>query len=230
MSLFGVVKESRQRKVSWKTKKRRMKTDPWGHGKKNPCCFLSFWKNTRENLQPAVRDFLFVPFVPDLKKTKQMMKIKYPRVVFQNRGQRGQIRRLLFVFKMPVFPLFTGFPAFFFCVFKQGTAGTKKGGGDKNLSLFRLFRCPYTRPLFIFIVPFICLAACKCSSISVFPQKKQALKACGWKNGQQKKAGWLPACKNCLGRLRRRQKKHIMRLFFLPGIQPGIIPAVCSAG
>lgn len=174
--------------------------------------------------------FPFVPFVPDSKKTKQMMKIKHPRVFFQNRGQRGQIRRLLFVPKMPVFPLFTGFPAFFFCIFKQGTAGTKKGGGDKNLSLFRLFHRPYTHPLLIFIVPFICPAACKCSFIPVFPQKKQALKACGWKNGQQKKAGWLPACKNCLGRLRRRQKRRIMRPFFLPGIQPGIIPAVCSAG
>lgn len=162
-----------------------------------------------------------------------MMKIKHPRVFFQNWGQRGQIRRLLFVPKMPVFPLFTGFPAFFFCVFKQGTAGTKKGGGDKNLSLFRFFRCPYTRPLFIFIVPFICPAACKCSSISVFPQKKQALKACGWKNGQQKKAGWLPACKNSLRRLGRRLKRHSMGSLLRPDVHSGlsgVISAVCPAG
>lgn len=176
-----------------------MRTDSREHGEKS-VLFSFFLEEHKGKSSTGCEGFSFVPFVPDSKKTKQMMKIKHPRVVFQNRGQRGQIRRLFFVSKTSVFPLFTGFPAFFFCVFKQGTAGTKKGGGDKNLSLFRLFRCPYTRPLFIFIVPFICLAACKCSSISVFPQKKQALKACGWKNGQQKKAGWLPACKNCLGR------------------------------
>lgn len=174
--------------------------DSWGHGKKFVPFFFLLGKIQGKKSSTGCEGFPFVPFVPDLKKTKQMMKIKYPRVVFQNRGQRGQIRRLLFVPKMPIFPLFTGFPAFFFCVFKQGTAGTKKGRRGQNLSLFRLFCCPHTCPLLIFIVPFICPAACKCSFISVFPQKKQALKACGWKNGQQKKAGWLPACKNCLGR------------------------------
>lgn len=124
-----------------------------GTWEKNRCCFLSSWKNTREKFSTGCKGFLFVPVVPDSKKTKQMMKIKHPRVFFQNRGQRGQIRRLLFVPKMPVFPLFTGFPAFFFCVFKQGTAGTKKGRrGQKSvpfppLSLplhpsFAYFHCP----------------------------------------------------------------------------------------
>lgn len=153
MSLFGVIKESRQRKVSRKTKKRKMRTDSWGHGKKIYAVFFLPGRTQGKNSQPAVRGFLFVPVVPDSKKTKQMMKIKHPRVFFQNRGQRGQIRRLLFVPKMPVFPLFTGFPAFFFCVFKQGTAGTKKGRrGQKSvpfppLSLplhpsFAYFHCP----------------------------------------------------------------------------------------
>lgn len=204
--------------------------DSWGHGKKFVPFFFLLGKIQGKKSSTGCEGFPFVPFVPDSKKTKQMMKIKHPRVFFQNRGQWGQIRRLFFVSKMPVFPLFTGFPAFFFCVFKQGTAGTKKGGGDKNLSLFRFFRCPYTHPLLIFVVPFIRLAARKCSPISVFPQKKQALEACGWKNEQQKKAGWLPACKNCPGRLKRRQKKRIMGPFFLPDVQPGIIPAVCPAG
>lgn len=206
--------------------------DSWGHGEKS-VLFSFFLEEHKGKSSTGCKGFLFVPFVPDSKKTKQMMKIKHPRVFFQNRGQRGQIRRLLFVLKMPVFPLFTGFPAFFFCVFKQGTAGTKRGGGDKNLSLFRFFRCPYTRPLFIFIVPFICPVVRKCSPISVFPQKKQALEACGWKNGQQKKAGWLPACKNCLGRLRRRQKKRIMGSLLRPDVHSGlsgVISAVCLAG
>lgn len=157
------------------TKKRKMRTDSRKHGK-NLCRFSFFLEKIQgKKSSTGCKGFPFVPVVPDSKKTKQMMKIKHPRVFFQNRGQRGQIRRLLFVPKMPVFPLFTGFPAFFFCVFKQGTAGTKKGGGDKNLSLFRLFRCPYTHPLLIFVVPFICSAARKCSPISVFSQKKAGL-------------------------------------------------------
>ena len=138
MSLFGVVKESCQRKSLSENKEKENENRFLGTWEKNLCCFLSSWKNTREKFSTGCKGFLFVPVVPDLKKTKQMMKIKYPRVFFQNRGQRGQIRRLLFVPKMPVFPLFTGFPAFFFCVFKQGTAGTKKGGGETSKLLISL--------------------------------------------------------------------------------------------
>lgn len=181
------------------TKKRKMRTDSRKHGK-NLCRFSFFLGEHKGKSSTGCEGFLFVPFVPDSKKTKQMMKIKHPRVFFQNRGQRGQIRRLFSFPKCLFFLYLRAFLRFSSVFLSRGQRGQKKGGGDKNLSLFRLFRCPYTRPLFIFIVPFICPAACKCSSISVFPQKKQALEACGWKNGQQKKAGWLPACKNCMGR------------------------------
>ena len=133
-----------------------MRTDSREHGEKS-VLFSFFLEEHKGKSSTGCKGFSFVPFVPDSKKTKQMMKIKHPRVFFQNRGQRGQIRRLLFVSKTSVFPLFTGFPAFFFCVFKQGTAGTKKGRrGQKSvpfppLSLplhpsFVYFHCPLYLP------------------------------------------------------------------------------------
>lgn len=158
------------------------------------------------------------------------MKIKHPRVFFQNRGQRGQIRRLFSFPKCLFFLYLRAFLHFSSVFLSRGQRGQKRAEGTKI--------CPFSASFAVF-TPVLCLSSLSPLSalrpvnvllFFVFPQKKQALEACGWKNEQQKKAGWLPACKNCPGRLKRRQKKRIMGPFFLPDVQPGIIPAVCPAG
>lgn len=195
--------------------------------------FLSSWKNTREKFSTGCEGFLFVPFVPDSKKTKQMMKIKHPRVFFQNRGQRGQIRRLFSFPKCLFFLYLRAFLHFSSVFLSRGQRGQKRAEGTKI--------CPFSASFAVF-TPVLCFSSLSPLSAPrpvnvllffVFPQKKQALEACGWKNGQQKKAGWRPACKNSLRRLGRRLKRHSMGSLLRPDVHSGlsgVISAVCPAG
>ena len=161
------------------------------------------------------------------------MKIKYPRVVFQNRGQRGQITRLFSFPKRLFFLYLRAFLHFSSVFLSRGQWGQKRAEGTKI--------CPFSAS-FAALTPVLCLfslsplSASRPVNVLLFlfsHKKKQALKACGWKNGQQKKAGWLPACKNSLRRLGRRLKRHSMGSLLRPDVHSGlsgVISAVCPAG
>ena len=130
------------------TKKRKMRTDSRKHGK-NLCRFSFFLGEHKGKSSTGCEGFSFVPFVPDLKKTKQMMKIKHPRVFSQNRGQRGQIRRLLFCFQNACFFLYLqAFLRFSSVFLSRGQRGQKRAEGTKI--------CPFSAS-FAALTPVLCL-------------------------------------------------------------------------
>ena len=160
---------------------------------KNRCCFLSSWKNTREKFSTGCEGFLFVPFVPDSKKTKQMMKIKHPRVFFQNRGQRGQIRRLFSFPKCLFFLYLRAFLHFSSVFLSRGQRGQKRAEGTKI--------CPFSASFAVF-TPVLCLSSLSPLSaprpvnvlLFLFSHKKsRPWKPAGGKMGSRKRQdGVLP--------------------------------------